>query len=482
VQYSAFCGSAYTSQSILADCEDTVNWYVESLESPNAKTRKALYPTPGFTSFASVKDIGGRALATMNARTFAVMGGQVYEVFTTQLTSAYGDVTQDNNMAQFAFNGVVGNQALISSGSNGYCLALGTNTLTQVLTGKATQVGMLDGFGIAFDNSTGKIGISAVNDVTSWDPTQFAQRSAAPDTWKAMVVNPPDIWLIGSLSGDVWYDAGSFPFPFAPRTGLNFKYGIIAPFSLVAAGYSVIWLSQTPEGTGIVVRTVGYAPRRFSDYAVEAAIANYALTSTIADAEGMVYQDQGHTWYVLRFPTANATWVADLETGEWHRRGYWNPSLNRYDAWKPRVHTFAFGQHLTADASTGMIAVMSINNPTELDGTAIRRLRQAPGPFSEHRPIPIRRQEYYMEAGTSLQTGQGSNATIMHRTSDDGGRTFSTERDVSLGLVGKYRALIRLNQLGVPHDRVNQLTVSDPLVSWRIVDAYINNDAPTGQR
>ena len=87
-----------------------------------------------------------------------------------------------------------------------------------------------------------------------------------------------------------------------------------------------------------------------------------------------------------------------------------------------------------------------------------------------------------MEAGTSLQTGQGSNATIMHRTSDDGGRTFSTERDVSLGLVGKYRALIRLNQLGVPHDRVNQLTVSDPLVSWRIVDAYINNDAPTGQR
>lgn len=478
MQYREFVGSSYVSQSQLADCEETFNWYKETLESPNAKARNALYPTEGFTSYCSVIDAGGRAMATMNGRTLAVMGARVYEVFGNNTATAYGGVLQDKNLAQITFNGVVGNQALISSGGNGYNLNLTTNALTQVLTGKATQVAMLDGFGIAFDTSTGRIWISAVNDFTSWDPTQFAARTTAPDTWKAMVVNPPDIWLIGSFSGDVWYDAGNFPFPFAPRTGLNFKYGIIAPFSLAAIGYSVIWLSQTPEGTGIVVRSVGYSPQPFSNYAVETAIAQYAATSTIADAEAMTYQSQGHSWYVLSFPTANATWVADLETGEWHRRGYWNPSLNQYDRWRARVHTYAFGQHLTADASTVTISNLSIDNATELDGTAIRRLRRAPGPYNEHRNIPIRRQEYYLETGTSLQSGQGSNALIMHRTSDDGGRTYGPERQIPIGLVGKYSARCRLHQLGTPIDRVNELTVSDPLTNWRLVDAYINNDGP----
>jgi hypothetical protein len=31
--------------------------------------------------------------------------------------------------------------------------------------------------------------------------------------------------------------------------------------------------------------------------------------------------------------------------------------------------------------------------------------------------------------------------------------------------------------MGISRDRVNEMTVSDPLTSWRIVDAFVNNDS-----
>ena len=125
-----------------------------------------------------------------------------------------------------------------------------------------------------------------------------------------MIVVPPDIWMLGSVSGDIWYNAGAFPFPFAPRVGLNFKYGIAATFSAAAIGTTVLWLAQAIEGTGVVVRSVGYEPQRISTYALEDAIARYSLLpGGIANAEAMTYTDHGHPFYCLRFPTPERTWV-----------------------------------------------------------------------------------------------------------------------------------------------------------------------------
>jgi hypothetical protein len=476
MEYRGFCSPSYTSQSLTADAERTMNWYPETMESQYAKSRTAMYPTPGFQSWISVTDVGGRALTSMNGRTLGVIGAGFYELFQTQTSSRYGTVAQDNNPAMIVMNGTIGNQALASSGGNAYNLNLSTNALTQVLTNKSMMIGTIDGYGISFDNSTGRIYLSDLDDFTTWDPTQFAVRSAAPDTWKAMIVNPPDIWLIGSLSGDVWYDAGTFPFPLAPRQGLNFKYGIVAPFSLAASGPSVMWLSQTTEGAGIVVRTVGYSPQRVSTYAVETAIANMARTSTIADAEALVYQDQGHTFYNLNFPTANATWTLDLETNQWHERGYWKSATNSYEVWRPRVHTFAFNKHLTGDRVSTMIAEMDVTFGTELDGSAIRRERRAPGLFNEHRQVPIRNIELYLEAGLGTQSGQGSDPLVLWQTSDDGGKTWGNERQKQAGKVGEYKRRVRFWRMGVPRDRVNKCVVSDP-IPWRLINCYVNNDA-----
>jgi hypothetical protein len=175
-------------------------------------------------------------------------------------------------------------------------------------------------------------------------------------------------------------------------------------------GGEVLWLTKNKDGAGLVVRANGYSPTPINTPELATALSRYQRTSTITDAEAMVYQQDGHTFYVLRFPSANATWAYDLTTGEWAERGKWNNGRTDYDVWAPRVHVYAFGQHLTADAGTGTMSAMDVSFGSELDGSAIRRLRRGPILIQENKRMPIRRFEVLVEPGlgTANRTGQQS--------------------------------------------------------------------------
>lgn len=471
-----FIGSAAVSQSVIADGELTTNWYLEKVTGDGAQHDTALYPTPGFNPFiltGQITDLGTRAGLSVNDRTFTVVGPGLYELFGSGLAIRRGTVAQDANLAQIVSNGV-GDQLFIGSGRNGYCYDLTTDTLTQVLTDEVDQIGMIDSFFLSFNRDLSKVRISDANDGLSWDPTQFTQRSAQPDPWRAMIVNSPDIFLIGEQTGDVWYNAGTSPFPLAPRGGLTLGYGIVAPFSLAFTGGLGFWLSQNKDGAGIVVSTQGYAPQKISTPEIDTAIASYQRRSIITDAEALVCQIDGHTWYVLRFPAANATWMYDLTTAKWFGLGKWNAALTRFDAWAPRVHLYAFGKHLVGDASTSTIAEMDVSFGSEADGSVVRRLRRGSTLVNELHRIPIRRFELLLEMGLGLQRGQGSNPQILFRGSADGGKTWSTERQMAAGLVGQYSRRAFVTRLGAPRLFVPEVTVSDP-IPWRLVDAFLNN-------
>lgn len=471
-----FVGPSSVSLSPQQDCQRAVNFYLEP-GSRDAKNQAALYPSPGFGAFSSVSAVGGRALYEMNQTCLGVFGQQAYTIPALGTPTAIGTVVADSNPAQIVSNGAVGAQFLFSSGTNGYCYTPASGTFTQVLTGDCTMIGMLDGFGIALNPTTSKIRLSNLNDLSVWNPTQFAQRGDAPDNWSAMVVNIPDIWLIGQQTGVVWYDAGAFPFPFAQRPGATFKYGIAARWTLKTSAGFVLWLSHNESGDGIVVMAVGYSPQRVSSYEVETAIAGYNRAVGISDAEALMFQYSGHIFYVLTFPAANATWVYDITTGVWVEWGKWNSPMTRYDIWSPRVHCHAFGQHLTAERGNGKISVMDSAFTTESDGSVIRRMRITPAIFNENRQLPHRRIEVLMESGLGTQSGQGKNPLITMAASNDGGRTYLPERAVSGGKIGQYDARVFWLNNGVPRNRAYKFVMSDP-IPWRLVDGYINNDQP----
>jgi len=468
--YPNFIGGSYQSQSPWADMERTINWYPELIEPKQGQL--ALYPTPGMRAFATVPETETRALFSMDNHTSGVVGAAFHELFATGATTKRGDVAQDNNPATITYNGAGGGEQFVTSGGNGYLFDTSSHAFTQVLTGTATMGAMLDGYFIAFEAATSTIRLSNLLDGTTWDPTQFAQRSIAPDPWRAMIVANREIWLVGEQTGEVWYDAGAFPFPFAPVPGSVFAYGIRAPWSLKTVGPALMWLSQNAEGHLQVVRAQGYAPQVVSTRAVELAFSQYERTSTTADAEALVYQDQGHVFYVLRFPSANATWVWDDTTQLWHERGRWNAFAMRFDAWRPRAHCLAFGSHLVGGAATGTISVLDVTVGSEVDGTVIRRVRVAPGVRAADQRLFNARFQLECEPGLGLASGQGVNPQVMLRTSKDAGKTWSHERLAGAGLMGEYRRRVFWTRNGSGRIDGVEVSVSDP-IPWRISQAYV---------
>lgn len=485
MDFPNFILGAYQSQSPLAACQQAVNWYPEPVETPGARNPYALYPTPGQQTFLTTPQIAGRALFTIADRTHAVMGNGIYEIFAGGSYTLHGTVAFDAHPAGMTYNGLAGNQMLISSGGLMYYVDHATNVVTLVtgLTATSiTHIGMVDGFFSALDVDTNRIFVSPLNDTTAvWDITQFIQRTTQPDPWRAMVVIPPDIWAIGELTGDVLYDAGTAPFPLAPRPGITFRYGIIAPYSIASIGNTVLWLARDKDGTGIVVQTRGYQPQPISTKALETAIAGYARTSTITDAEGWTTQWEGHTFYVLNFPTAQRTWAYDTSTGFWIQMGTWDVAANDFDTWSPRCHTYAFGKHLVADRTSGAINVLDVTYGTEANGAAIRRVLVPPPLWvtSEAQRLKVGRFEVILQNGIATQTGQGAAPVVMLDVSHDA-VTWSNQRMCNTGLAGDtiHRVFWLRNGastlLWVP-----RITVSDP-IPWRIIAAEFEGTGVRG--
>jgi len=477
MRYPAFVGGSYQSQSPLASDQRTVNFYVERLEMPGSKAGAALYPSPGFLPFATAPSSPIRAIGEGPAGTrgFVVAGDRLLELLSDGTVTPRGTVVVDAQLAQIVHNGPNGGQLFIASGDQGYAYTLATNTLSTAIASGCRMIGMLDGYFLALDATTATLKVSGLFNGTVWDPTQVAQRSMAGDPWKAMIVFFREIWLLGDRTGEVWYNTGDFPFPFAPRPGSLLPYGIAAPWSLARVGDALCWLARSEDGHGIVVMARGYAPQRISTHAVEFALRQYA---TIEDAEAFGYEQDGHVFYVLNFPTAEATWVFDRSTGLWSERGKWLAAQGRFTTWNPRVHAFLYGRHLVGSRDSGAIGVMTPTATTELDGSLIRRLRRAPGLNREHQWVLYPKLELYLEPGLGPINGT---PTVTLTWSDDGGKTWAggLQAVADAGAQGRFRQRVVWRRLGRSRDRVFQVEMSDP-IPWRIVDAYV--DAQFTQR
>jgi hypothetical protein len=88
-----FCGASYSSQSVNADCQATINWYPERVESQDMLL---MYPTPGKRIAYNLAPIGPiRGKYTLNGRTFAVSGNNFWELFANGSKTLRGSVASD---------------------------------------------------------------------------------------------------------------------------------------------------------------------------------------------------------------------------------------------------------------------------------------------------------------------------------------------------------------------------------------------------
>ena len=438
---------------------------------------------------------------------YVASGTEFYKILPDFTATKLGNISGTGPVS-IADNGT---QLFIACGAEAFVYTEPTNTFVQITDPDffgAETVCYIDGYFAFNQPNTQIIWVTGIFDGTLIDPLAFAAAESTPDQVIAVVSNNREVWVFGTGTTEVWYDAATTPFPLSPIQGAYNEIGCIAKSSICKLDNSLFWLGADPRGYGIVYRNQGYTGKRISTHAIEFAIQSYG---DVSDAVAYTYQQEGHAFYVIAFPTAGKTWVYDVSTGAWHERAGWgngefirhkaqcqmsfdsqtivgdyeNGNLYAFDldvyaddnntqkwlrSWRPipenQNNLNRSAQHtlqLTCESGVGLdlgvtsdptIAFFAANN---VYSATINNIVTNDGDYLIFSMTTI-------PSGTA--DGQGSDPEAMLRWSDDGGHTWSSEHWTKMGKIGQYGFRAFWRRLGMTlklRDRVYEVSGTDPV-------------------
>ena len=399
------------------------------------------------------------------------------------LSAASGFIPANTVISSINYNTPGITMSAAATGTN----AADTITLTLPQFGQITDPGFLGASHIAFIegwlifNQPGTRTFYTTGNVPytlTFPGSFYALKDSSTDNLVSLYEINRELWLIGERTSEVWFNAGNANFPFSRIPAVGPQIGCAAKYSLARYDSNLIWFCRNEQGENTVCMTNQYGWDAVSNHAVEHAFSQYPYT---ADAIGYVYQEEGHAFYMLTFPTADVTWCMDIEARMWHQRLSFDPGTGQYHRHRSNCYSNLQDLRLVGDYQTGQIHLMSRNYYTDA-GNPIRRQRRSPHVWSREDRRRVFQSAIQIEftPGVGLQVGQGSNPQAMLRWSNDGGFTWSNEHWTTIGAAGATLNRAKWNRLGRARDRVYELNFSDP-VACDIIGATLFGEAEANE-
>lgn len=393
---------------------------------------------------------------------YAVSGNTLYQIDTNWNATAKGSVSGGGPVSM-ADNGT---QLFIAANPDGYIYNATTDVFQQITDPDfpgAVTVGYLDGYFVFNEPNSQKIWVTSLLDGTQIDPLEFASAEGNPDNVVAVFVDHRELWVYGTNSAEVWYNAGTLDFPLARIQGAFNELGCAAPYSIAKMDNQIYWLGKDARGQGMVFRAAGYMGQRISTHAIEWQLQQY---TDLSDAVGYTYQQDGHSFYVLIFPQANTTWVYDAATQTWHERAGWsNGSFTRH---RSNCQVAFNNEVIVGDFENGNIYAFDLDVYADNGQIQkwLRSWRALPTGQNNLKRTAHHSLQIDLESGVGLNLGQGSDPEIMLRWSDDAGHTWSNYHTTTIGKIGEYYRRVFFRRLGMTlklRDRVYELSMTDPV-------------------
>lgn len=370
-----------------------------------------------------------------------------------------------------------GTQLFIACNPNAYIYNTVTGAFAKITDPDfpgAVTVGFLDGYFVFNQPNSQKLWVTALYDGTSVDPLDFASAEGLPDNIVSIMVDHREVWVFGTRSVEVWYNAGSPDFPLQRIQGAMNELGCAAVYSVAKLDNRVFWLGTDFRGQGMVFRANGYLGERVSTHAIETAIQSY---SRIDDAVAFSYQQDGHLFYVLSFPSAQKTWVYDVATKLWHERAGGYDGLDEQDVYtmydpicainyKGKIVVGCCDKQNRANAALYYLTNDVRKRETEFGTRYLRSWRALETGKNNLKRTAHHSLQLDMQAGGPFQYFTGQNNTpsenkVALRWSDDGGYTWSNEHVRSAGATGQYGTRVIWRRLGMTtklRDRVYEIS------------------------
>jgi hypothetical protein len=460
-----------------------VNLFPEK-NQPDGEAPTTHYPRAGLTLLAKPPVAGaGRGLYwATNNQLYAVIGQNVYSISPTWEFTLLGEIGPGITPVSMVDDS---DEILLVDGTPlGYEIVLATNAMTRITDPNflgADRCDFVDTF--LLSNIPGTQGFQSTlpNDF-AWDPLYFASKTGFSDQLVTIICMHREVWLVGELTTEIWYNAGNSGFPFAILPGTFVEHGCVAKYTIAKHDLNIFFLSMDKDGKGVVVKGNNYRLDRISTHAIEVEFSKYP---TLADASSYIYQQGGHIFYVINFPSADKTWAYDLQTGLWHEESWCDGDGIEH---RGRVQCAAIAPNqinVALDWQNGNLYQIDPTNATD-NGAPIVRRRGFPHLVSNGNRIHYACFRADIECGTAMGTSadvtvlgtqagaiittEGGAPLLLEgadqpppppkvylRWSDDRGKTFGNAIGQSLGAQGQTLKQPQWRRLGMARDRVFEL-------------------------
>lgn len=450
-------GSQVEGLSVAANNQESLNCYV--MPSPRGRNEVVLVGAMGSAVFS---DTSGqmRGCETCNDISYFVIGTSLYEIGSDGTATNRGTVGGAGRVSMTHDGTTV---IIVNGTSTGYFYNTSAQTLSTVtMPHVAETVTMLNTYAI-FSSEGETWFISEVGNTDSFNDLDFAQANKQPDDIVAVVEDHSEIMIFGKETIEPWFNVDNVDFPFAQNTSGIMERGLYAKATVSKEDNTLFFLGDDL----IVYRLQGYTPIRVSDDSTEIQLAELfrnGYDSALRNAFAFSYTEHGHKFYQLTIP-GHLTLCYNVATQQWHKLQNWN-----YATHHAVCYTRAYGKHLIGGID-GKVYELSRSYYDDA-GSPLKRLRRSNFFSLEDRRLKWKSVKFIFDFGTTPHlTGQGSDPKVVVRWSDNSGRTYGNEKQLSLGVAGDYLAKAIKRNCGSSRNRLIEFYVTDP-VPFFLIDAY----------
>ncbi len=458
-----FGEGAYSTRSTNANAQELINYYTE-VNPASSKAEIVTYPTPGTELFVDLGPFPIRGLHEFLGDLYAVSGNSLYKITPGAMVTDLGNISGSGRVSMTDS----GKELCVVNGFDGhiYSELNGFKLISDPAWFPSDIVIYRNRRFIFIRKDTNQFFLSNAYDGRKFNPLLIDQITSNPDLLVSALADHAYIWLFGSKSTNIWtYTGDELNFPFREVTGTALERGCGAIHTPIQMNNVIYWLADN----GVVYKGQGFRIERISTHAIEHAINTYPIFS---DAYSYTYEEEGHSFLVITFPSGNTTWVYDASVPD------------PFKAWSQR-RTGLTGRHLgmafahlgkdhyLGDYRSGKIHRSSLNLLTD-NGETIYRTATSPMISANRKRIFMDRLEVDIESGVG--NNSEPNPQVMLTYSDDGGKTWSKEKFASMGAVGTYMTRLKFHNLGSFYQRIFKLRIADT-VKTVILDAEGIGDA-----
>lgn len=318
-----------------------------------------------------------------------------------------------------------------------------------------THVAFLDGYILAITGQDGKFSWSDVSQVSDWSALSFATAEGSPDNTKSLFVIQRQIFLLGTVSTEIWENDGSSPFTRIP--GGLIEVGCIAKHSPVRHDNSLIWLTDTRQFVKFTGTDVEFISSRYDKEIMKFSI--------VSDCIGGLVHKDGQEFCLFHFPSMQRTFAYSPNKDDWSEWGNWDSDAMAWLPYDFRATVRDLETGLTFVGKESALAIACLDSDSRVDITSGTTTR----PFkflrrTGHINLGTKKKKRIQEVRFTAKRGSSTNAgdpKLMFRYRNDGKSSWSNIKEISLGKIGDNEQIVRLSALGICRTRQYEISATD---------------------